>query len=56
MGISFDLIIIIDQFGFLNLFIMIVSLNMRNGCPHLLSILLSKEIAEVYNLIIFQLL
>ena len=28
---------------------------MRNGCTHLLSNFLSKEIAEVYNLIIFQL-
>ena len=28
---------------------------MRNGCTHSLSILLSKEIAEVNNLIIFQL-
>lgn len=28
---------------------------MTNGCTHSLSILLSKEIAEVNNLIIFQL-
>ena len=28
---------------------------MRNGCTHLLSILPSKEIAEVYNLIILEL-
>ena len=27
---------------------------MTNGCTHSLSILLSKEIAEVNNLIIFQ--